>query len=241
MELSEYKNIYQNEEKHFFYVSTHNLIIGLIRKFAKKRPDILDVGCGTGGLAQILTDIGAVEAIDASPEAIKFAKKRKVAVKLGSVEKIPFADNQFDVVTCVDVIYHKQIEDDLFALKEIRRVLKPGGVLVLRVPANRFLVSAHDRHVHTARRYGRQELIAKIARSGLKLQLITFVHSPIFFLSLIKIFFERVGGQKVSTSVVTVNPKLNQLLTWILNLEGGMILKGFRMGMGQGLVAVAIR
>lgn len=241
MELSEYKNIYLNEEKHFFYVSTHNLVIGLIRKFAMKRPDILDAGCGTGGLAQRLTNIGNVWAFDASPEAIKFAKKRGVAVKLGSVEKIPFKDERFDVVTCVDVIYHKQIEDDLLALKEIRRVLKPGGVLVLRVPANKFLMSAHDQHVHTARRYSKQELMTKIARSGLKLQLITFVHSPIFFGSLVKIFLEKARGQSDTTSVGTVNSKLNQMLTWILDSEGRMILKGLRIGMGQGLVAVAIR
>ena len=241
MELSEYKNIYQNEEKHFFYVSTHNLVIGLIHKFAKKKLDILDAGCGTGGLAQKLASLGDVRAIDVSPQAIKFAKKRGVTAELGSVEKIPFADKEFDVVTSVDVIYHKQINDDVDALTEMRRVLRPGGVLILRVPANRFLMSAHDRHVHTARRYGKRELIAKIAKSGLKLQLITFVHSPIFFLSLFKIFLERVGRRKETTSVRTVDPRLNRLLTWILNLEGRMILKGFRIGIGQGLVAVATR
>ncbi len=168
MEKIEYRNIYENEENHFFYVSTHRLVIELVKKWTKKKsPTILDAGCGTGGLAEKLTSLGNVSGIDASPEAVKFSQKRGVAAKLARVEKIPFRAKQFDVVTCIDVIYHKQVRDDVVALSEIRRVLKPGGVLILRVPANRYLMSAHDRHVHTARRYGRNELTRKIKKAGL--------------------------------------------------------------------------
>ena len=153
----------------------------------------MDAGGGTGGLAEKLASFGVVSAIDASPEAIRFAKKRGVAAKLASIEKLPFPDRQFDVVTSIDVIYHRKVSDDVSALREIRRVLKPGGVLILRVPANRFLMSAHDRHVHTARRYGKSELAEKMKKTGLSLKQISFVHLPVFFLSLGKIFFEKVG------------------------------------------------
>ena len=242
MEKIEYRNIYENEEDHFFYVSTHRLVIGLIKKWTKKKnPVILDAGCGTGGLMNKLTTMGRVAGIDFSPEAVKFTRKRGLKVARASVEKIPFPDKYFDVVTCIDVIYHKQVKDDVGALVEIRRVLKPGGFLVLRVPANPYLMSAHDRHVHTARRYGKDELAGKIKKAGLSLKQISFVHSPIFFLSLLKIFFEKLIHKSNSSAVGKLGPLVNSILTSILNFEGWLIGRGIPIPVGQGLIAVATR
>lgn len=242
MEKIEYKNIYVNEGNHFFYVSTHRLVTDLIKKWGRKEKfKILDAGCGTGGLAVKLASLGEVSAIDASPEAIKFAKIRGVGAKLASIGRIPFPDKSFDVVTCIDVIYHKQVKDDVGALSEIRRVLKPGGLLILRVPANKFLMSAHDRHVHTARRYDRPELIAKIVKSGLDLRFITFVHSPIFFGSLVKIFIEKIIDGNDHSAIGGTGLFLNKFLTTALNLEGALISRGVSLPVGQGLIAVATR
>jgi|CXWL01.1.fsa_nt_gi SAM-dependent methyltransferase len=242
MEKIEYRNIYENEANHFFYVSTHLLVINLIKRFTRGRQlHILDAGCGTGGLAIKLAAIGKVWAIDASQEAIRFAKKRGVGAKLAGIEKIPFPEKTFDVVTSIDVIYHKKVKDDVLALKEVRRVLKPGGVFVLRVPANQYLMSAHDRHVHTARRYQRDELIGKIKKAGLSLRQISFVHSPIFLLSLGRIFFERFTNEPDSSAVGNLNPVLNKCLTGVLNLEASLISRGIPLPVGQGLIAVAIR
>lgn len=242
MEKIEYKNIFENEERHFFYVSTHRLVVDLVGKWGKKRnPKILDAGCGTGGLVLKLASLGNVSAIDASPEAIRFAKKRGIAAKLSSIERIPFPDRTFDVVTCIDVIYHKQVRDDVGALSEIRRVIKPGGVLILRVPANRYLMSAHDRHVHTARRYGRGELAGKIQAAGLSIKQISYVHSPILFGSLIKIFIEKITDKADHSAVGGISPFLNKFLTAGLNLEGALISYGVSLPVGQGLIAVATR
>lgn len=242
MEKIEYRNIYENEKSHFFYVSTHRLVIDLIARWGKKRhPKILDAGCGTGGLAVKLASLGNVSAIDASPEAIKFAKKRGVRATLSLIEKIPFPDRIFDVVTCIDVIYHKQVADDIGALAEMRRVLRPGGVLILRVPANRYLMSAHDRHVHTARRYGRDELSRKIRAGGLSVRQISYVHSPIFFLSLVSIFIEKITNKANHSAIGGINPLLNNCLTALLNLEGVLIARGISLPVGQGLIAVATR
>ena len=240
MEISEYRNIFENEKTHFFYVSTHNLAVSLINKWVERKGlAILDAGCGTGGLSVKLAALGSVSAIDASPEAIKFARRRGIAAKLASVEKIPYPSRQFDVVTCIDVIYHKQVKDDVGALSEIRRVLKPGGVLVLRVPANKFLMSAHDRHVHTARRYSKGELAEKIKLAGLVVRQISYVHAPLFLISLFRVGLEKLTNRANNSSIGLVNPIINWALTLVLDVEGRLIANELGLPFGQGLIAVA--
>lgn len=239
MEISEYKNIYDNEKEHFFYVSTHRLVYLLIKKWLKtEEPKILDAGCGTGGLMDILSGFGATRGIDFSSEAVKFAKARGHKVYEASVEKIPFRDNTFDLVTSIDVIYHKAVKNDVRALSEFARVLKPNGVLILRVPANKFLMSAHDRHVHTARRYSMTELKEKLSKSGFKLERISYVHSPLFLVSVIRVLFEKLFGSVKGSGVQKVGKITNRLIILLLDLEGLLIRLGVTLPFGQGLIAV---
>jgi SAM-dependent methyltransferase len=83
------------------------------------------------------------------------------------VTRIPFPDASFDLVTSFDVIYHLGVADDVAALAEMGRVLRPGGTLFVRVPAIEGLRSVHDTAVHTRQRYTTGELKAKVARAGL--------------------------------------------------------------------------
>ena len=240
MEISEYKNIFENEKTHFFYVSTHNLVASLISKWVgRKELAILDAGCGTGGLMERLSRFGQVVGVDYNDEAIRYARKRGLTIRKASLTKLPFKNNHFDLVICIDVIYHRGVGDDVAATREIRRVLKPGGILILRVPANKFLLSAHDRHVHTARRYSKGELAEKIKLAGLVVRQISYVHSPIFLASLFRVALERLTHQADNSSVGRVNPVINQVLTMVLNLEGRLITNGLGLPFGQGLIAVA--
>lgn len=241
MEISEYKNIYENEGSHFFYASTHFLVEKLIRKYARMgKRKILDAGCGTGGLMKKLTMFGEVAGIDYSPEAIKFARKRGLAVKKATILKIPFPASTFDVVTSIDVIYHRAIDNDVAALKEMGRVLKRDCVLILRVPANKFLLSAHDVHVHTARRYDKRELVKKLRQAGLKIKFISYVHAPIFPLSLMRVLFEKLAHKPSASTVGRVNPIINAVLTAVLKLEAEILARGLEIPFGQGLITVAI-
>ena len=236
VEIGEYKNIYKNEDSHFFYTSTHYLVEKLIRKYVRNgKLKILDAGCGTGGLMKKLSEFWRVVGIDFSPEAIKYAKKRGLDVEQASIQKIPFKRGAFDVVTSIDVLYHLAVTDDVSALKEISRVLKPRGELILRVPANKFLMSAHDVHVHTARRYNKKDLENKFRRAGFKIKFISYIHSPIFPISLIR----RLVHQSAGSTVGRVNPVLNTFLTAVFKLEAEIISKGITMPFGQGLIAVA--
>ncbi|HTO03420.1 MAG TPA: methyltransferase domain-containing protein [Opitutus sp.] len=129
---------------------------------------ILDAGCGTGGLIRRLEQRRASwqwTGIDLEPLACELARTRCAAEILqGSLGALPFEDNTFDAVVCSDVLYH--LDDDVAALRELFRVLRPGGVAVINVPAHRWLWSYHDVTVHGRRRYDRVELREKLLATG---------------------------------------------------------------------------
>lgn len=239
MNISEYRNIFENEQSHFFYVGNHKIILSLVEKYTKGRGTlkILDGGCGTGLLAKKLEKYGKVEAVDINTEALKFAKKRGVKTKLASVARLPFKENIFDLVVSVDVIYHKEV-DDQEALREFFRVLKPGGRLVLRVPANKWLNLRHDAHVHTRERYGKGELLEKLKIPGFKIEKISFINLVLLPLAAIRYLFERLNpDREASSGVEKTLPFVNAVLIFILSLEARLITK-LNFPFGLGLVAV---
>lgn len=240
MEMAEYQNIFQNETNHFLYTSRHNLIVSLIKTYLRKkgRINILDTGCGTGLLAKKLTPLGNVDAIDISDEAIKFARKRGVNAKKASVTKIPFKDNNFDLVTSIDVLYHHAVKDDIKALKEIFRVLVPGGILILRVPANKWIKTKHDKFVHTRERYEKSELKSKLESAGFSIKKLSFVNLPLLPLAFIRHMVDNLSNKSAPTSAVETTPEVvNQTLKFILDLET-KIIKYIDLPFGIGLIAV---
>jgi SAM-dependent methyltransferase len=131
---------------------------------------LLDAGCGTGGflarLRRAEPTIGA-EGLEYHPPAAARAKaKAGVPVAVGSVTAMPFRAASFGAVVSMDVLCHAAVEPAP-ALAEMARVLAPGGLLVLNLPAYAWLHSAHDRQVHNARRFVAAELRALLAGAGL--------------------------------------------------------------------------
>ena len=240
MEISEYKNIYINEDTHFFYVSIHNLVLSFLKDYLpiRKNLKILDAGCGTGLLAKKLKLFGNVNAIDVSTEAIKFSRQRDLNVKKASVTKIPFHNNTFDLVTSIDVIYHKEVVTDQKALNEFFRVLKPEGILILRVPANQWLKLAHDELVHTKRRYNKKELEKKLIKANFKIEKISYINLSIFPFIVIKNTLEKLLPPKQIASSINPLPEfINKVLIKVLLLENYLIKK-INLPFGVGLIAV---
>lgn len=241
MEIAEYQNVFNNEEGHFFYVSLHRLILKLIARYAPKRKlMILDAGCGTGGLMKLMKKFGKVEGVDFSPDAIRLAKRRGLMVSKASVEKLPFKARTFDLVTCIDVLYHRGVKSDVRALKEIKRVLKKGGVVILRFQADKKLKSTHDRFVHSKRRYDLAQVKGKLNWAGFKIVLNSYLQSPLWPVAKLRQWSEKLRGDSSARSgVVRLPIWLNRLMTWVLDSESDLILNGWRPVKGLGIVAVA--
>jgi SAM-dependent methyltransferase len=149
------------EANHWWFTGRRLLLSGLIRRFGlPPSADILDVGMSTGSNLRLLRDLGFdhVTGVDHNPEAIRFcAEKGLGPVRLSDIRALEFPDRCFDLVLATDVIEH--VDDDLGALRELRRVLKPGGYLLLTVPAFRVLWGVQDEVSHHKRRYTLRNLL----------------------------------------------------------------------------------
>ncbi|MGH7909894.1 MAG: class I SAM-dependent methyltransferase, partial [Thermodesulfobacteriota bacterium] len=185
METSEYKTMYEVEDSYWWYVGLRDLVFSY---FKKQYPHgsglkILDAGCGTGALLENLIEHGYrdVKGMDISEHALFYCKKRDLnQILLGSISKLPFRNNQFDLITSMDVLCCLQVVDDLSALREFYRVLKSYGRLILHVPAYKFLMSEHDKATHTGIRYSKDDLYRKLELAGFKIERITYRNSFLF-------------------------------------------------------------
>jgi len=239
MNDAEYKNMYDNEATHFFYRATHNSIIRLVKKLKPtKKTKVLDVGCGTGLLVKKLNAFTDAQGVDSHPNAIKFAKQRNIIVKKGSIAKLPYASKSFDVVLCVDVLYHRSIVNDDEAMIELKRVMKPGGTLIIRVPAHRFLYSNHDSFVFAKKRYEYNAFRKLLIKSGLSISYYGYMNLLLFLPTYIKRIVEAKSLENAESSVKSLNPVVNLLAYWLLSLESHLIASHVALPIGIELLAV---
>lgn len=239
MEIAEYKNIFDNEGNHFFYVANHALVLSLVKRYARKKHlRILDAGCGTGLLGKKLEQFGNVVGIDVNDYALSLARRRGLAVKKASVARIPFVNNTFDLVVSIDVLYHKAVENDQKALAEIYRVLKLDGVFILRVPAHNWLRRGCDLQVHTRERYGRAMLQKRLTKAGFVVEKISYVNAVLLFPALILFVVEKLTNAKEKHSPLTPLPAfLNNLVIKLLSLESSLAIT-IGLPIGLGIIAV---
>lgn len=186
MDLHTYQILYDTEATHWWLAARRNIVLDSIRQRYSRRSDlkILDAGCGTGLMLQELAPFGTVEGVDISDEALQFCRKRGLDnVRHADVTHMPFPDEQFDVVTALDVLEH--LDDDTAALREFRRVLKPGGRVFVFAPAHKWLWSLQDEVSHHKRRYVMRTLRDVVMDAGLEIERQTYVSTfllPVIYL-----------------------------------------------------------
>ena len=196
MEEFTYKEIFNNEESHWWFIGTRNIIFSQIDKYIDNNKDlkILDVGCGTGIVIKRLELYGNTFGIDISKKAVEFCKIRDIEnVFKADATKIPFSNSSFDLVVCLDVLEH--VKHDNNAISEIYRILKPDGIALLTIPAFNFLWSIHDEAFHHFRRYSIKEIKNKILKYNFNILKVSyfnfFFFIPIYsFRILKKIYFK---------------------------------------------------
>lgn len=239
MEEIEYYKMAEVEDRMWFYRSLHgHLHRVLAQRLGSGAHDVLDAGCGSGGLIRYLQDRAPawrITGIDLSPLAARLARSRsRGAVVEGSVTALPFEDRSFDAIVAADVLY--ELEEPAAALREFRRCLRPGGWVVVNLPAYRWLWSYHDVAVHSKHRFVRREVAGLLQEGGFAVELNTHWNALPFPLIVAKRkLFARAGD----TSDVKLYPApIEAVFRGLMALEHAWLRLGGRWAWGCSILAV---
>jgi SAM-dependent methyltransferase len=243
MEKPEYEIMYSFENGYWWYRGLQELVEHEIRRHAEKargRPlTILDAGCGTGRMMEISRRYGNVEGFDASEEALKFCAKRGLqSVSLQDITTWNPSEGTFDVIISLDVLCHSSIADDNDVCGKFHSALKPGGILILNLPAFEILRRNHDRAVHTQRRYTKRRAVSLLRSQGFRVRRSTYRLPLLFGVMLVKKILERVLHPGIRSDLSPLPAWLNGLLLLLNRAENAVILSGVRLPAGSSFFSV---
>jgi SAM-dependent methyltransferase len=239
---AEYRRMYEAEEAQWWYSGMRALSRALLEAPLRGLENghgstVLDAGCGTGGnLAQAAPGRRAV-GIDLSTDALAFCRERGVAAARAALLALPFRDGAFHAVTSFDVIYHAWVKDDRAAVAEMARVLRPGGLLLVRVPALKLLWGGHDIEVQSRHRYTRRELQALLEASGLEVLRVTYGNFFLFPVLLFRRTLDRLTGRAGSDVGFLPRP-LEWAFRRLLGLEAALVRAGASLPVGASVMAL---
>jgi SAM-dependent methyltransferase len=228
------------EDRHWWYRGRRQVLELTIARLGLPAPArILDAGCGSGRNMVDLARHGDVTGVELSDASAALARARRAGEVLeGSVMDMPFAADSFDLAVSLDVIEH--LQDDRGALRELRRVVAPGGALLVTVPAYQWLWSGHDEINHHHRRYNRATLLAAARDGGWRCERTTHFNSLLLPVAILLRALDRLHASTTESSLdLWVPPApLNWLLQQPLNLEAAVIGRGGQIPAGLSLLAV---
>jgi SAM-dependent methyltransferase len=240
MELEYELQTHRAEDRHWWYQGRRRVLESAIERLGlPTHAHILDAGCGSGRNMVELAHHGVVTGVELSDTSVHLARERDAGeVIAGSVMDMPFEDSSFDLTVSLDVIEH--LEDDVGALRELRRVTTPGGALLVTVPAYQWLWSGHDVVNHHYRRYNRRTLLTAAESAGWKLERFTNFSSLTLPAAILLRMLERFIPSTTKSSLdLWVPPApLNWALRQPLNLEASVIGRGGSIPAGLSLLAV---
>ena len=230
------------DDRHWWYRGRRRIIRAeLDRLPLPADASVLDAGCGSGRTLEELSPYGDVYGIELDPGAADVARARgRGEVQIGRLEELPWEDGRFDLITCLDVIEHTP--DDRVTLRELRRVSRPGGFLLVTVPAYQGLWSTHDVANHHYRRYSRSRLRAAARDAGWGVVRMTSFNGLLLAPAAAVRLAERRRLREPDSDYkpeLTLGPDwLNSLLEQPLRIEARWLASGRTMPAGLSLLAV---
>jgi len=245
MEAHEYETMAAVEHTHWWYRGMRALAAAWLDQayLPAAAADILDAGCGTGGNAEFLKRYGHVTGIDLAPLALELGRRRLPGgLARASVLELPFGDASFDLVCSFDVLYHRDVLRERDALAETHRVLRPGGRLLIRLPAYRWLYSSHDRSVHTRARYTAGGVRALLVGCGLRVERLSYINSLPLPIAVGQRLLERVVSGDANgddSHMAMPSAPLNTALGMVLSTEAAWLRRGGSFPAGLSVLALA--
>jgi SAM-dependent methyltransferase len=244
MDQEFYTEYSQIEDTHWWFRGRREIFTRLLDPLANgRRLRILDIGFGTGAMLTFLSRYGAVVGMDMSADAIRFARTRcDRPMLLGDITRVPLASGSLDLVTAFDIIEH--IEDDAAAFAELARVCRPGGHLLITVPALQFLWGNQDVISHHHRRYTLGEVRDRVRAAGFTPRRLSYFNALLFPVVAAVRVARRLRGEPqgpVKSDFTMTKPGLvNDLLTRVFASEGRMLTR-WRLPVGVSVVCLAER
>jgi SAM-dependent methyltransferase len=227
------------EEVHWWFRARREIIQAVL--CAQQPPvgaRLLDVGCGTGANLAALRDAlqdADIVGLDPSDRAREVCKRRGFATIAAAATEMPFGDATFDVVTALDVLEH--VADDGRAVTELQRVLRPGGIAIVTVPALPWLWGPHDERAHHRRRYLRSGLARLLASGGLPPRQVTYFNTLLLPLEVPLRLIESATGRYAGEQSLPPGP-VNAVLHAVFRAESARIAYGRGFPLGLSLLAV---
>jgi SAM-dependent methyltransferase len=241
MERKVYEQMAQLDSRHWWFTARRRILDGVIERVVKppKGARILELGAGTGHNLAMLSRFGTVEASELDPIARQLASDRlgRPVVEAALPDLSMFQAGSYDLVALLDVLEH--VPDDEGSLRSIKQLLKPGAALLLTVPINPWMWSAHDVAHHHHRRYRKQEIRKLAEDAGYAIDLISPFNSLLFPPIAAVRLAGKLTGKDDSDDAMPTAP-VNSILDTVFGLERSLIGR-VPMPFGVSLVAVLRR
>lgn len=245
MEAIEFQKLNEVQDTNWWFAAQRRLVTDYLEKNYGRSNHlrILNVACACGTYSRHMARFGKIYNIDISKEALKYCLNNGVReVVQADATLLPFKENSFDLVLAIDAFEH--FPDDRQAMKEIRRVLKEGGRMLLTVPAFNFLWSPHDEALHHLRRYTATGLVPKILDSGFKVEFVSYwtmllLPAIYIFRRIRKILSSETDTPKSDLFIALPRP-LENLLGFTLGLETFLMKRNLKLPFGLSLFCSVI-
>jgi SAM-dependent methyltransferase len=239
MDRRVYEQMQAVEDDHWWFRGRRSVIAAVLKGVAPATGPVLDAGCGSGGNGAVYTRIGPVIGVDTEPAALLSAQQRGYrGVGVASLAGLPVPGGTFALVCATDVVEH--VADDLGALRELRRVTRPGGHLLVTVPAYRWLWSDSDVQLGHFRRYTGGEITARCREAGWLPERTSYFNSTLLpAIAAVRYARRRRGRPMAATELEQTGPVANRVLRWPMLAEARLVGAGGRLPAGVSIVTLS--